>query len=74
MSLQDPEKKMSKSDENPNATIRLLDDKDTVIRKFKRAVTDSGSEIVYREDKGYRTENGMTVFIPQYQMIMNCLK
>lgn len=42
---------MSKSDENPNATIRLLDDKDTVIRKFKRAVTDSGSEIVYREDK-----------------------
>ena len=51
MSLQEPEKKMSKSDENPNATIRLLDDKDTVIRKFKRAVTDSGSEIVYREDK-----------------------
>jgi hypothetical protein len=31
-------------------------------------------EIVYREDKGYRTENGMTVFIPQYQIIMNCLK
>lgn len=31
---------MSKSDENPNATIRLLDDKDTIIRKFKRAVTD----------------------------------
>ena len=51
MSLQEPEKKMSKSDENPNATIRLLDDKDTIIRKFKRAVTDSGSEIVYREDK-----------------------
>ena len=41
----------SSIDENPNATIRLLDDKDTVIRKFKRAVTDSGSEIIYREDK-----------------------
>ena len=42
---------MSKSDENENATIYLLDDKDTIIRKFKRAVTDSGAEIVYREDK-----------------------
>lgn len=51
MSLQDPEKKMSKSDENVNASIFLMDDKDTIIRKFKRAVTDSGSEIVYSEDK-----------------------
>ncbi len=51
MSLQDPSKKMSKSDENPNASIYLLDDPDTIIRKFKRAVTDSGSEVVYREDK-----------------------
>lgn len=51
MSLQEPTKKMSKSDENENATIYLLDDKDTIIRKFKRAVTDSGAEIVYREDK-----------------------
>ena len=45
MSLQDPERKMSKSDENLNATILLLDDKDTIIRKFKRAVTDSESEV-----------------------------
>ena len=51
MSLQDPSKKMSKSDENPNASIYLLDDPDPIIRKFKRAVTDSGSEVVYREDK-----------------------
>ena len=51
MSLQDPTKKMSKSDENPNASIYLLDDTDTIIRKFKRAVTDSGSEVLYREDK-----------------------
>ena len=51
MSLQDPTKKMSKSDENINASIYLLDDPDTIIRKFKRAVTDSGSEICYREDQ-----------------------
>lgn len=51
MSLQDPTKKMSKSDENVNASIYLLDDPDTIIRKFKRAVTDSGSEILYSDDK-----------------------
>lgn len=47
MSLQEPERKMSKSDENLNATILLLDDADTIIRKFKRAVTDSETEIRY---------------------------
>ena len=47
MSLQEPQKKMSKSDENVNATILLLDDTDTIIRKFKRAVTDSDSEVRY---------------------------
>ena len=47
MSLQDPLKKMSKSDENPNASIYLTDDRDTVIRKFKRAVTDSEASIRY---------------------------
>lgn len=51
MSLQDPLKKMSKSDENPNGSIYLMDDADTVVRKCKRAVTDSGSEIRYTEDK-----------------------
>lgn len=51
MSLQDPTRKMSKSDENVNATILLLDDKDTIIRKFKRAVTDSEAEVRYGEDK-----------------------
>jgi len=51
MSLQDPTKKMSKSDENPNASIFLLDDTDTIIRKFKRAVTDSDNEIRYSEEK-----------------------
>ncbi len=51
MSLADPSKKMSKSDANFNGFISIDDDKDAVIRKFKRAVTDSGSEIVSREDK-----------------------
>ena len=51
MSLQEPEKKMSKSDENTNATIYLMDDPDTIIRKFKRAVTDSDNTIRYSEDK-----------------------
>ncbi|MCF0143097.1 MAG: tryptophan--tRNA ligase [Parasporobacterium sp.] len=51
MSLQEPTKKMSKSDENPNASVFLTDDRDSIIRKFKRAVTDSDTSIVYREDK-----------------------
>ncbi len=51
MSLQDPSKKMSKSDENPNASIFLLDDKDTVMRKFKKAVTDSDGVIAYSDNK-----------------------
>ena len=46
-SLAEPEKKMSKSDENPNGAIYLMDDKDSIIRKFKRAVTDSVGEINY---------------------------
>jgi tryptophanyl-tRNA synthetase len=44
-SLQDPTKKMSKSDENANGSIFLLDDADTITKKIKRAVTDSGTEI-----------------------------
>ena len=47
MSLQNPEKKMSKSDENPNGSIYLMDDMDTVIRKCKRAVTDSEGCVRY---------------------------
>jgi len=61
MSLQDPTKKMSKSDENPNACILILDDKDTIIRKFKRAVTDSEAEVCYREGKD-GINNLMTIY------------
>ena len=51
MSLQDPAKKMSKSDANPNAYVSMLDDRDTIVRKFKRAVTDSGAEVRRGEGK-----------------------
>ena len=51
MSLQDPSKKMSKSDENPNGSIYLMDDPDTIMRKCKRAVTDSEACIAYREEQ-----------------------
>jgi tryptophanyl-tRNA synthetase len=47
MSLSDPLKKMSKSDDDPNGCVMLLDDATTVQRKFKRAVTDSGTEIKF---------------------------
>ena len=50
-SLQDPSKKMSKSDDNVNAWVAILDSKDDIIRKFKRAVTDSDNEIRMSEDK-----------------------
>ena len=51
MSLQDPNKKMSKSDAVEANIITLLDNPDAIARKIKRSVTDSGSEIVVREDK-----------------------
>ncbi|MDE7288511.1 MAG: tryptophan--tRNA ligase, partial [Oscillospiraceae bacterium] len=61
MSLQEPTKKMSKSDENPNSCILILDEPDVIIRKFKRAVTDSGSEVRYAEDKP-GVSNLMTIY------------
>ncbi len=51
MSLSDSTKKMSKSDESPNGCIELLDTAETVRRKFKRAVTDSGTEIKFDESR-----------------------
>ncbi|MEI6100702.1 MAG: tryptophan--tRNA ligase [Eubacteriales bacterium] len=51
MSLAEPEKKMSKSDENENAYIALLDAPDVIVRKVKRAVTDSEGTIQFSEDK-----------------------
>ena len=51
LSLQDPTKKMSKSDENLNGSIFLLDDADTITKKIKRAVTDSGTDIKFDESR-----------------------
>lgn len=51
MSLQDPTKKMSKSDEVPNATVFLDESDDEIMKKVKRAVTDSGTEIAFSDDK-----------------------
>ncbi len=62
MSLQDPTKKMSKSDENPNAYISLLDEPDVIIKKFKRAVTDSGREIKYDEENKPGISNLMNIY------------
>lgn len=51
MSLQEPQKKMSKSDENSNAWIGVLDKPETIMKKFKRAVTDSDAKVCYGENK-----------------------
>lgn len=61
MSLSDPTKKMSKSDENQNSCVYILDDKDTIIRKFKRAITDSDSCVKYAEGKD-GINNLMTIY------------
>jgi tryptophanyl-tRNA synthetase len=51
LSLQDPSKKMSKSDENAAGSIFLLDEPDAIAKKIKRAVTDSGTEIKFDESR-----------------------
>jgi tryptophanyl-tRNA synthetase len=61
MSLSDPAKKMSKSDDDPNGCVMLLDDEDTIRRKFKRAVTDSGTEIRFDETRP-AINNLLTIF------------
>jgi tryptophanyl-tRNA synthetase len=61
MSLSDPTKKMSKSDDDPNGCVMMLDDQDTVARKFKRAVTDSGTEIRFDDSRPAIT-NLLTIY------------
>ena len=60
-SLQDPEKKMSKSDEDTNGSIFLLDDADRITKKIKRAVTDSGTEINFDDGRPAIT-NLLTIY------------
>ena len=61
MSLSDPSSKMSKSDEDANGCVRLLDNADSIQRKFKRAVTDSGTEIKFDASRPAIT-NLLTIF------------
>ena len=61
MSLAEPTQKMSKSDANQNAVVYILDSKDDVMRKFKKAVTDSESEVRYSETKP-GVSNLMTIY------------
>ncbi|HHZ05296.1 MAG TPA: tryptophan--tRNA ligase [Clostridiales bacterium] len=51
MSLQDPTRKMSKSDENVNSFVAVLDKPDVIMKKFKRAVTDSDARVFYGDGK-----------------------
>ena len=61
MSLAEPTSKMSKSDPNQNAVVYILDSKDEVMRKFKKAVTDSDAEVRFAEDKP-GVSNLMTIY------------
>lgn len=62
MSLCEPTKKMSKSDVNENAYISMYDDNDTIIRKFKRAVTDSDNKIIYDVENKPGISNLLTIY------------
>ncbi len=62
MSLQDPEHKMSKSDANENAFISMNDTEADILRKFKRAVTDSDNEIRFDEENKPGISNLMTIY------------
>lgn len=61
LSLQEPEKKMSKSDPNVKAFISLTDSTDTVVKKIKSAVTDSEARVYYAEGKA-GINNLMTIY------------
>lgn len=62
MSLSDPTKKMSKSDDNENGFISMADGTDAIIRKFKRAVTDSDNRIVFDAENKPGISNLLTIY------------
>lgn len=62
MSLQEPTSKMSKSDTNKNNFIGLLDDPKTIVKKFKKAQTDSGSDIIYDVENKPGVSNLLTIY------------
>jgi tryptophanyl-tRNA synthetase len=61
LSLTDPSKKMSKSDADVNGSILLLDEPGTIMKKFKKAVTDSGTEITF-DDARPAIKNLLTIY------------
>lgn len=67
MSLQEPEKKMSKSDTNCNNFVLITEDADSIIKKFKKAVTDSGSEVRFDEE----SKPGISNLIKIYASVRN---
>lgn len=62
MSLQEPTKKMSKSDDNQMATIRLLDDEASIVKKIKRAQTDSENSVHYDKENKPGISNLMGIY------------
>ena len=62
MSLQDPTSKMSKSDENENAYVTLLEDRDSIMRKIKRAITDSENQVRYDVEQKAGISNLMEIY------------
>lgn len=65
--LLDPSSKMGKTDDNEGGVVFLTDDPDTIMRKFKRAVTDSGNEIISSPDKP-----GITNLLTIYSVMTDC--
>lgn len=61
-SLLDPSRKMDKSDPNPGAFISLTDDRDTVLRKFRKAVTDSDPGIRFDPENKPGVSNLITIY------------
>ena len=62
MSLQDPSMKMSKSDPNPNGFVAIMDDPSVIMKKFKRAVTDSDTFIAFDPENKPGVSNLMTIY------------
>ena len=67
MSLSQPDKKMSKSDPNPKAYISIIEGRDSIIKKFKSAVTDSDNKIEFSEDKP-----GISNLLTIYSVMTGC--
>ena len=66
-SLQEPTAKMSKSDTNENASVSIIDEPDAIMRKFKRAVTDSDNKIIFTPEKP-----GISNLLTIYSKMADC--